>query len=120
MTDSPSPFRPVEEPATDALPFEPDDCRCPNPDDQYLLEIDASSVFLRHVACGKQVGDWATDTLHLPPTAVTMKWTVDKDNWTGEVSDAWADLTVNGLPQDVQDAAVAMGRKLDEQAREDS
>lgn len=98
-------FEPVNEPMADAPDLDDLTCRCPAPDDQYLLEIDASSVFLTHKACGKPVDDWAADALQLPPTAVTLKWTAVTDNHVGEVSDAWADLTVNGLPEDVQEEA---------------
>ena len=91
-------FAPFNEPADDNLGPDTTGCLCPNPDDQYLLEIDASSVFLKHAACGKPVGEWAEDALQLPPTPVTLKWTENRDRWSGEVADAWADLTINGLP----------------------
>jgi len=88
-------FRAVKEETADTPPPDDGTCHCLNPDDQYTLEIDASSVFLTHTTCGKPVGDWATDALNLPATPVTLQWTVDRNNYTGEVADAWADLAIN-------------------------
>jgi hypothetical protein len=70
-------------------------CNCQKADDQYLLEIDASSVHLTHAACGKPIGEYATDALQLPKTPVTLKWTQIRDERSGEVEDVWADLTIN-------------------------
>lgn len=90
-------FHPVDEPADDNPGPDTTACHCANPDDQYLLEIDASSVYLKHAACGSPVGDWSADALQLPPTPVTLKWAEDRDRRSGEVADAWADLTINGI-----------------------
>ncbi|MER5277746.1 hypothetical protein ABT025_18585 [Streptomyces sp. NPDC002809] len=79
----------------------PDDayatCQCPNPDDQYLMEIDAGSVGLRHTACGRPAGDWTDDAYSMEAVPVTLHWHVDKDYWTNEV-DAYGDITINALP----------------------
>lgn len=90
-------FHPFNDPTPD-IDHDDATCHCPPGGDQYLLAIDASSVHLTHTVCGKPVGDWAEDAINLPATPVTLKWTVEKDRWSGEVEDAWADLTINGQP----------------------
>lgn len=66
-----------------------DECPCPTPDDQYLLEIDAGSVFLTHKACGKTPrGDWWQDSLSLlqvPVTVTPVPYGIcDGSEWHGE------------------------------------
>ena len=92
-------FQLVDEPEPGDAPNLDVTCHCTNPDDQYLLEIDASSVHLTHAACGKPVGPWADDALQLAPTPVTLTWTKDTDRRSGEVADAWGDLTINPREQ---------------------
>lgn len=72
------------------------DCQCTDPDDQYLMEVDAGAVGFVHAACGKRPGDWADDAFSMQPVPVTLHWHFSTDYWTGEV-DAYGDVTVNGL-----------------------
>lgn len=82
-------FHPVPPGAVDA-PVGPDDteCGCQNPDDQYLLEIDAGSVVLIHQACGKQMRGDYLDLVELPRIPVTVKaepyGNCDGSQWHGE------------------------------------
>lgn len=74
--------------AEDAVDLADIECSCENPDDQYLLEVDAGSVILVHKACGKQpCGDYL-DLVELPPTAVTVTaepyGNCDGQEWHGE------------------------------------
>ena len=50
------------EPALEDIDIDALACQCPNPDDQYLLEIEEGQAVLKHAACGKQPpaywGDW--------------------------------------------------------------
>ena len=91
-------FEPVD--PTDTDDDIPDDayggCQCPTPDNQYLMEVDCGSVNFVHAACGKQPGDWADESFHMPPVPVTLHWHVSRDYWTNEV-DAYGDITINGL-----------------------
>ena len=79
---------------TDPQPFDEDDtladseCPCVEPDDQYLLEIDAGSVSLIHKACGKQPRGDYTDLVEMPQIPVTVKaepyGNCDGGAWHGE------------------------------------
>jgi hypothetical protein len=65
------------------------ECPCPEPDDQYLLEIEEGSLFLTHKACGKSPrGDW-TDVFHLDQIPVTVQahpyGNCDGSEWHGEL-----------------------------------
>lgn len=95
---TPPKFELVEytEPSADAPDLSDFECRCPDPDDQYLMEVDCGSVDFRHAACGKRPGSWADDAFGMQPVAVTLRWHSSRDRWTGEV-DAYGDVTVNGL-----------------------
>lgn len=73
------------------------ECRCPNRDDQYLMEVDCGSVYFTHAACGKPPGLWADDALSMQSVPVTLRWHATKDSYTGEVDDAYGDITINGL-----------------------
>lgn len=65
-----------------------EECRCPSPDDQYLLEVDNGAVFLIHRACGKQPSGDYTDLVETGPIAVTVKAVpyggCDGSEWHGE------------------------------------
>jgi hypothetical protein len=64
------------------------ECPCPNPDDQYLMEIDAGSASLIHQACGKQARGDYTDLVEMPQIPVTVKaqpyGNCDGGAWHGE------------------------------------
>lgn len=67
-------FAPDSQPTPDDI----DDlaCRCPIPDDKYLLEIEEGQVVLKHAACGKEPpanwGDWH-DLVVMPQMRVTAR-----------------------------------------------
>ncbi|MFJ1782450.1 hypothetical protein ACIOKA_37725 [Streptomyces anulatus] len=82
-----------EEDLTDAYTT----CQCPQPDDQYLMEVDAGSVMLRHAACRRPAAEWTDDGYSMDPIPVTLHWHATTDYWTNEV-DAYGELTINGLP----------------------
>lgn len=64
------------------------ECGCPNPDDQYLMEIDAGSVSLIHKACGKQARGDYLDLVEMAPIPVTVTAVpyggCDGSEWHGE------------------------------------
>ncbi|MEU3099644.1 hypothetical protein ABZ690_34290 [Streptomyces sp. NPDC006967] len=81
-----------------------DECPCPKPDDQYLLEIDAGSVFLKHTACGKppRASGEMVETLQLDPVSVQIRPESNCTGWHYEYScdcDFWAQATITGLPE---------------------
>lgn len=92
------------EPVTADLPDqpepEPDHCRCPKPDDQYLLEIDAGSVFIKHAACGKQPRNSdMSESLQLDATPVQIRPESNCTGWHESSCDCdfWAQITIPGL-----------------------
>ncbi|MFG3090646.1 DUF6011 domain-containing protein [Streptomyces antibioticus] len=95
-------FQPVTD--DDQMPDEPapDECPCPKPDDQYLMEIDAGSVFLTHAACGKPPRDSSemVESLQLGPVAVRIQPENNCSGWheTSCDCDFWAQMTIPGLP----------------------
>lgn len=64
------------------------ECPCPDPDDQYLLEVDNGSVFLVHRTCGKQPRGDYPDLVEMPsiPVTVTVEpyGNCDGSEWHGE------------------------------------
>jgi len=98
-------FKPCE---TEDSPDEParDECPCPKPDDQYLLEIDAGSVFLTHAPCGKPPRDSSemVESLQLGPVQVQIRPESDCTGFHYEHTcdcDFWAQATIPGLPAQV-------------------
>ncbi|MET8765507.1 hypothetical protein [Streptomyces sp. NPDC004658] len=98
-------FKPCETEDSPDEPDEParDECPCPKPDGQYLLEIDAGSVFLTHRACGKPPRDSneMVENLHLAPVLVQIQPENNCTGWHYEYScdcDFWAQATIPGLP----------------------
>lgn len=84
-----SPFRAVEGPHHDEDEVWADsECRCADPDDQYLLEIDNGAVFLIHKTCGKQPSGDYTDLVEMGPIPVTVTavpyGSCDGREWHGE------------------------------------
>lgn len=105
-------------------PFAEDDaladseCPCLNPDDQYLLAIDAGSVFLTHKACGKQPRGDYTDLVEMLQIPVTVKaepyGNCDGGAWHGEYRcDCGSVLvaTVNGLTVEYEGVPYLIGRE---------
>jgi hypothetical protein len=103
-------------------PSDPDttantECVCPNPDDQYVLEVDAGSVFLIHKACGKQPAGDYLDLLQVDRIPVTVTaypyGNCDGSQWHGEHRcDCGVVLvaTVNGLSVVHNDVPYLVGR----------
>lgn len=94
-----------------------DECSCPNPDDQYLLEIDNGAVFLAHRACGKQPRGDYMDLVEMARIPVTIKahpyGNCDGSEWHGEYRcDCGIALaaTVNGLAVVHDDVPYLVGR----------
>jgi hypothetical protein len=99
-------FVPVEDALPDDDPHPSEfECPCPNPDDQYLMDIDGGSVSLTHKACGKPPrGDWMMESLAMDPVPVTVKGVpygnCDGSQWHGDRRcdcGELADVTINGL-----------------------
>lgn len=88
-----TPVPEVEQPEPDDIDLSSLECRCPNPDDQYTLEIQYDSMSIKHVACGLPLGSWADDALSMGPVPVTMTWHSTADYYSGEV-DAWGELAI--------------------------
>jgi hypothetical protein len=77
---------------------EPDaarECPCPDPDDQYLMDIDAGAVNLVHKACGKQPRQWLDDAFDLRQIPVTLHWHDGRPVHADDDDNSWGVLTVN-------------------------
>lgn len=72
------------------------ECRCPDPDDQYLMQIDCGSVFLTHKACGKQPGSWIDDAFGTSEMPVTLHWHPDPPRAADDDDGSYGVITVNG------------------------
>lgn len=83
-----SPFQLVDGQSDDQAKPADVECSCPNPDDQYLLELDNGAVFLTHRACGKQPAGDYTDLVEMLRIPVTVKaepyGNCDGSEWHGE------------------------------------
>ncbi|MFB7359620.1 phiSA1p31-related protein [Streptomyces gardneri] len=75
------PFNPTDTPSLDASK----PCTCANPNGQYDLELDSSSVVIVHTACGRPPGEWASDALFMSRVPVTITWTTTIDTEHGEI-----------------------------------
>ena len=73
------------------------ECPCPNPDDQYLLEIDAGTVFLTHKACGKTPKQWLDDAYSLDRIPVTLRWYNGRPAHPEDDDNSYGLLRINGL-----------------------
>lgn len=87
--NDPITFLPAPSDAFDApANLEDAECPCDNPDDQYVLEIDAGNVLLHHRACGRPPRGDYLDLVELPRTPVTLKavpyGNCDGREWHGE------------------------------------
>ena len=90
-------FHPIDDDLPNTGPdLTADECPCPKPDDQYLMQVDCGTASLVHAACGKRPAPWAGDAVSMAPVPVTLHWHTSTDYWTGEV-DAYGDITINGL-----------------------
>ncbi|MFF1574823.1 phiSA1p31-related protein [Leifsonia sp. NPDC058292] len=94
-----------------------DECPCPNPDDQYLMEIDEGGVTLTHKACGKQPRGDYLDLVCLPQTPVTVKaepyGNCDGREWHGDHRcdcGIYLDVAVNHLAVMHNDQPYLIGR----------
>ena len=100
-------FKPCDTEDPEDHPSEParDDCPCEKPDGQYLLEIDAGSVFLTHSTCGKPPRDSSemVENLQLAPIAVQIQPENNCGGWHETSCDCgfWAQATILGLPKQV-------------------
>jgi hypothetical protein len=110
---------PVEDPFSYDGPHPSEsECPCPNPDGQYLMDIDCGSVSLTHKACGKPPrGDWMTESLTMDPVPVTVKavpyGNCDGSMWHGEHQcdcGSLAEVTINGLTVEHDGVLYLVGR----------
>ncbi|MFJ9380164.1 phiSA1p31-related protein [Streptomyces sp. NPDC101455] len=86
------------------------ECACVDPDDQYLVEIDAGTVFLTHKACGKTPQAWLDDAFSMGRVAVTLHW--HHEGATHEDDDnAHGVLTINGLAVVYENVPYLIGRE---------
>ncbi|MFE0727907.1 hypothetical protein ACFW2X_06585 [Streptomyces antibioticus] len=98
-------FQPVTDDDQDHAPEEParDECPCPKPDDQYLLEVDAGQVFLTHRPCGKppRNSEDFVENLQLNPTPVQIQPDHNCTSWDCPATDChvWLQVTIPGLPE---------------------
>ncbi|MGW6602265.1 hypothetical protein [Streptomyces sp. NPDC055036] len=64
------------------------ECSCPDPDDQYLMEIDCGSISLTHKACGKPMAGDLMDSFFVDRIPVTVtaqpNGNCDGSAWHGE------------------------------------
>lgn len=80
---------------TDPLAPAKRECPCTDPDDQYLMEIDAGTVFLVHKACGKQPRSWLDDAFSLDRIPVTLHWHDGRPTHPEDDDNSYGWLTVN-------------------------
>lgn len=94
MTD---PFQLVDPEAVDERNLRGDDeCPCPDPDDQYLMQIDCGAVFLTHKACGKPPRSWIDDAFGTDEIPVTLHWTHDGPTAADDDDNSYGTFTING------------------------
>jgi len=86
------------------------ECPCPDPDDQYLMQIDCGTVFLTHKACGKQPRPWIDDAFGTDELPVTLHWHHHAPTAADDNEDSWGVFTVNGLCVVHDDVPYLMGR----------
>jgi hypothetical protein len=86
------------------------ECPCPDPDDQYLLDVDAGSVGLTHKACGKQPRQWLDDAFSLDRIPVTLHWHDGRPTLPDDDDNSYGVLTVNGLAVVHDDVPYLVGR----------
>jgi hypothetical protein len=72
------------------------ECPCPEPDDQYLMQIDAGTVFLTHKACGKPPRAWLDDAFGTHEMPVTLHWHVDGPTGADDDVNSYGLFTING------------------------
>lgn len=72
-------------------------CPCLDPDDQYLMQIDAGTVYLTHKVCGKQPRSWLDDAFGTNQIPVTLHWHYDGPTAAYDDDNSYGLLTINGL-----------------------
>lgn len=72
------------------------ECPCPDPDDQYLMQIDAGTVYLTHKACGKHPRSWLDDAFGTDEIPVTLTWHRHGPTAADDNEDSYGLLTING------------------------
>ncbi|MER6092517.1 phiSA1p31-related protein [Streptomyces bluensis] len=105
-----SPFELAEPPSPDQLHPSNFECPCINPDDQYLLEIDAGAAVLVHKACGKQAQGWLDDAFSLDRIPVTLHWHDGRPTYPEDDDGSYGWLTVNGRAVMHDDVPYLVGR----------
>lgn len=90
-------FHPLDDDTPDDAP----DITADEFDGKCQLEIDAGSVIVTHLACGKQLrGDWWDEALQLDPIPVQVRTESNCTGWHEYSCDCdyWAQITIDGLP----------------------
>jgi len=85
-------------------------CRCTNPDDQYLLEVDCGSASLTHKACGKQPASWLDDAFSMSQVPVTLHWHDGRPTHPEDDDSSHGQLTVNDRAVICDGKAYLIGR----------
>lgn len=87
------------------------ECPCPDPDDQYLMQIDAGTVYLTHKACGKQPRAWLDDAFSLDRIPVTLQWHDGRPTHPEDDDSSYGWLTVDDRCVVHDDAPYLIGRE---------
>ncbi|MGW2384343.1 phiSA1p31-related protein [Streptomyces sp. NPDC001658] len=72
------------------------ECPCKDPDDQYLMQIDAGTVYLTHKACGKPPRAWLDDAFGTHEMPVTLHWHHHGPTAADDDDSSYGLLTING------------------------
>lgn len=101
----------MDDTATDPLAPANRECPCADPDDQYLMQIDAGTVFLTHKACGKQPRSWLDDAFGTDEIPVTLRWHHDGPTAADDDDNSYGLLTINGRAVLHDDVAYLVDRQ---------
>ncbi|MDX3672668.1 phiSA1p31-related protein [Streptomyces europaeiscabiei] len=86
------------------------ECDCPDPDDQYLMEIDAGTVYLTHKACGRSPRAWLDDAFSLDRVPVTLHWHDGRPVHPDDDDNSYGVLSINGRCVVHDDVPYLVGR----------
>lgn len=87
------------------------ECPCPDPDDQYLMQIDCGAVFLTHKACGKPPRSWLDDAFGTYEMPVTLHWHHHPPTAADDDDGSYGLLTINGRAVLHDDVPYLIGRE---------
>lgn len=87
------------------------ECPCPDPDDQYLMQIDCGTVYLTHKACGKQPRSWIDDAFGTNELPVTLHWHHHPPTAADDDDGSYGLITINGRAVLYRDVPYLVGRE---------